>query len=143
MQPALRSILTAVLALILAMEPAAVEAKKPARHAESAQTEAIDVRRQPSTDYRTTPLMIIRFNQRKVYYERPLYEAVRQAVEAKPGVRFALQSRVPAGQEEAAGRNLDRVYRTLTEMGVPASRIAVESNQDAAISDSEVHIFVK
>lgn len=97
-----------------------------------------------SADHYSTPLMVVRFNQRKVYFERQLYEAVSRAVEAKPSVRFLLVSHVPQyGSSDTAERNFNKVYRTLTDMGVPASRISSERFADGAITESEVHVFVR
>ena len=99
----------------------------------------------PGSDHRTTPLMIIRFNQRKVYFERSLYEAVERAVEVKPGVRFTLVSMVP-GEEassDTADRNAGKIVKALNDMGVPSSRIDVQRKTDNSVDTGEVHVFVK
>ena len=46
-------------------------------------------------DHTNTPLMVVRFNQRHVYYQRPLYTAVSRALEVKPSARFTMVSVVP------------------------------------------------
>ncbi len=98
-----------------------------------------------------TPLMVVRFNQARVYYQKPLFSAVKQAFKAKPSVHFNVISLVPVGRDKAAGARLGRKARTNTSnivqamvnMGVPQSRINVQYRQQNAIRADEVHIFVE
>ena len=101
--------------------------------------------------HQTTPLMVIRFNQQKVYYDRTLYTAISKAVEAKPTVMFDLVSVVPesgdAGRDarwaQNAETNLGRVVASMNQMGVPQSRIGVTRRNVPGASGSEVQIFVR
>lgn len=96
-----------------------------------------------SAAYQTTPLLIIRFNQRQVNVEKALYTAVSAAADAKAGVRFRVVNHVPAGGEERAERNLSRVLSVMQEMGVPQKRITVERQEDGAVESDEVHVFAQ
>ena len=96
------------------------------------------------------PLVVIRFNQRQVYYENQLFTALDRAVAVKPSVLFEVVSYVPTGRDERASAdlaaraqaNLNRVLGSLGEMGVPASRIQVTTERDGALKHQEVHIYV-
>ncbi len=95
------------------------------------------------------PLVVIRFNQRKVYFEQQLYNAVSRAVAIKPTVLLEVVSFVPTGTsnrsvtEDMAKRNLSNVIQTLTKMGVPRERINVVNERSAALRYHEVHIYVQ
>jgi hypothetical protein len=99
----------------------------------------------------TGPLVIIRFNQPHVHFERSLYNAVSKAVEVKPSVQFDIVSLTPSTGDAAtdqqlkarAETNLRQVLKTMNEMGVPASRTSVHRQEDASIDASEVQIFVR
>ena len=96
-----------------------------------------------SADHTTTPLMVIRFNQPRIYFQRPLYNAVSRALAAKPSVMFNLINYVPTKDNGAAQRDLQAVLNTLNEMGVPSSRVSVNSQQDPTLRFSEVHLYVR
>lgn len=97
------------------------------------------------------PLVIIKFDRPNVNYQSALYTAVGRALERKPNATFDLVAVSPssgsAAQEalnsSAAKRNAEGVLRTLTDMGVPASRVQLlqETAEDA--DNNEVHIFVR
>lgn len=99
----------------------------------------------------TTPLMVIRFNQQKVYYDRSLYTAVSKAVAAKPTVMFDLVSVVPesgdaardARSAQAAEDNLGKVVASMNQMGVPQSRLTITRRPVSGAGSSEVQIFVR
>ncbi len=96
-----------------------------------------------------TPLIVIRFNQPHVMYERPLYNVISQALEAKPSATFdivsiSVQTRDSRNQQynnQLATANTHKVLATLQEMGLPQSRINLTSAADN-VSASEVRIFV-
>lgn len=101
--------------------------------------------------HRVQPLIIVRFNQPKVWFEKQLYNAVSQAVAAKPTVMFDVISVAATGpdgqptaqQSRQAEDGLNRVVRVMNDMGVPASRIAVSRQTSAAAESGEVHVFVR
>lgn len=97
------------------------------------------------------PLVIIKFDRPNVNYQPALYNAVGRALERKPNATFDLVAVSPtsgsAAQEalnsSAAKRNAEGVLRTLTDMGVPASRVQLLSETAADADNNEVHIFVR
>ncbi len=97
------------------------------------------------------PLMVIRFNQRNLHFERQLYSTLEQAVRIKPDVRFDVVALAP---ESASGGDLDgvggtvsqdgeRVVNSLVQMGVPKSRMRYAHYSDPNLRYGEVRIFVR
>lgn len=97
------------------------------------------------------PLVIIRFDRPNVEYQQALYNAVSQALSRKPTATFDLVAVSPsfgnaaqiALNTAAAKRNAEDVLRTLTDMGVPSSRIQLLATSDSAVETNEVHLFVR
>lgn len=104
----------------------------------------------PSTVGRR-PLAVIKFDRPNVPYQQQLYAAVSQAVERRPDVTFDLVAVAPnkdgAGQAGLAStqarRNAEAVYRTLTDMGLPADRVSLSATTSNATDVNEVHLFVR
>jgi len=102
-------------------------------------------------DAASKPLVLIRFNQRSVYYEKQLYMAVSRAVEVKPSVMFEIVSHVPdsSKQENAiawkklSAAHVSQVIASLNRMGVPASRISFNAQSQPGLKFDEVHIFAR
>ncbi len=97
------------------------------------------------------PLMIIRFNQPTVRFERPLAAAVARAQAAKPDVRFTLVQFTPVYGDgptqrqlaERADQLLQQVRGQIVASGVASSAIEVAQQQSTAITHTEVHILVQ
>ncbi|MGE0651203.1 MAG: hypothetical protein AB7P12_05570 [Alphaproteobacteria bacterium] len=92
------------------------------------------------------PLVVIRFDRPDVSYDRPLYTAVNSALERKPEAMFDLVAVAPTGaaaNATAARRNAENVLRSLTAMGLPASRVTLSAGTSAEAKTSEVHIYVR
>ena len=99
----------------------------------------------------TAPFIIIRFNQQRMYYEQPLYNAISKAVSMKPEVMFDVVAMTPrtgdaskdrAWQERSA-RNVQEVVNTLNALGVPSSRLNISRGQQSDIRFDEVHISAR
>ncbi|MBV9693093.1 MAG: hypothetical protein JO261_05280 [Alphaproteobacteria bacterium] len=98
-----------------------------------------------------TPLVVIRFDRPNVDYQQILYAALSQALQTRPGAGFSVvavsptRGTVTAVQlaQTAAKRHAQEVMRSITEMGVPASRLAVASSTDPGATSSEVRVFVR
>jgi len=94
------------------------------------------------------PLMIIRFNQRTVYYSKALYMAVSRAVDTKADVQFTLTSLIPQtgdrSRDKRAGQlaemHIRQVMREMQGMGVPAGRVNVTQEFSSVLDYDEVHI---
>ena len=99
----------------------------------------------------STPLVVIRFDKADVDYQQILYAALTEALKARPGAAFSVvavsptRGTVTAVQlaQTTAHRHAQEVVRSMTDMGVPASRLAVASQTDPATSATEVRVFVR
>jgi hypothetical protein len=97
------------------------------------------------------PLVIIRFYRRKVPYEKPLYTAVRRALERRPNVVFDLVAVAPQQDDpsqftlhsEASKRNAESVFRSLTSMGLPAERVSLSATTNGIVQSDEVRLYVR
>ena len=95
-------------------------------------------------------LVVVRFNQPRVYFDQQLYSAISKAVAIKPEVTFEVVSYAPAtGNPQAdqrwqsiAGRNTKTVIAAMTNMGVPMERISVSGESQAGLRYDETHVFV-
>ena len=98
-----------------------------------------------------SPLVVIHFDQSNVDYQQALYTALRQALQARPSASFSVVAVAPikgsAGKvqlaQATAHRHAQQVMRTMTDMGVPTSRMSESSATDPAASASEVRVFIR
>jgi hypothetical protein len=96
-------------------------------------------------------LVTIRFDRANPQYEQALYNAVSQALERRPDASFDLVAVAPgrtvAGGSAVAGsqvrRQAEQVLRSLTDMGLPASRVNLSATTSSAIEANEVQLFVR
>jgi hypothetical protein len=101
--------------------------------------------------YSGTPLVVIRFDHNDVDYQQILYAALNQALQTRPGAAFAVVAVSPTRgttaavqlAQTAAHRHAQEVMRTMTDMGVLATRLTVASATDPAATSSEVRVFVR
>lgn len=99
----------------------------------------------------SAPFIVIRFNQQRMYYEQPLYNAVAKAVSLKPEVMFDVVGVAPRsgdaavdGQWQQRSRaNVQEVVNTLNALGVPSSRLHVSYTQQEGPRFDEVHISAR
>jgi len=104
-----------------------------------------------ASSYGGTPLVVIRFDHANVDYQQILYAALNQALQSRPSAGFSVvavsptRGTVTAVQlaQTAAKRHAQEVMRSITDMGVPASRLAVASSTDPNATSSEVRVFVR
>ncbi len=97
------------------------------------------------------PLVIIRFDRPDVPYQQALYSAVSQTLERRPASMFdvvAIATSKGSPAEVALNtneskRNAERVFRTLTEMGLPGDRVTLSAIASGAVQTNEVHIYVR
>jgi hypothetical protein len=97
------------------------------------------------------PLVRIKFDNPNVDYEQALYVAVNEALDRYPEASFDLVAVNPTQGNAAevaiettrARRNAEKVLRTLTQMGLPAERVAISSDANAAAKSSEVHLYIR
>jgi hypothetical protein len=97
------------------------------------------------------PLVVIRFDRPNVDYQQILYAALNQALQSRPQAAFAVVAVAPTrgsvaavqSAQTAAKRHAQDVMRSIADMGVPASRLAVASATDPNATASEVRVFVR
>ncbi len=97
------------------------------------------------------PLVVIRFNQPRIHYEKQLYNALQRAVDIKPALLIQLVSYVPQGNDRSSNQRAEKqanaevaqVMRSLNTMGVPQSRVGVQREQTSAIRYHEIHLYVR
>ena len=97
------------------------------------------------------PLVVIRFDRPDVDYQQALYTAVNRALERRPQAMFDLVAVAPnrgtaaqaAAMTTTARRNAENVMRSLTGMGLPASRLSLSATSSAEAQSSEVHLYVR
>jgi len=95
-----------------------------------------------------SPLVVIRFDRRNVDYEQAVYTAVSRALERRPDATFDLVGVAPnrgqaAANTNTARRNAEQVLRSLTEMGLPPSRVSLSSAVSQQAQTNEVHIYIR
>ncbi|MBV9043748.1 MAG: hypothetical protein JO348_08620 [Alphaproteobacteria bacterium] len=98
-----------------------------------------------------TPLVVIRFDRPGVDYQQILYAALSQALQARPSAAFSVVAVAPTRgtaaavqlAQTSAKNHAQEVIRSMTDMGVPASRLQVASATDPGATSSEVRVFVR
>jgi hypothetical protein len=101
--------------------------------------------------YAGTPLVVIRFDHPGVDYQQILYAALSQALQAKPNAGFSVVAVSPTRGSAAAVQlaqtsaknHAQEVLRSMTDMGVPSTRLAIASATDPGATASEVRVFVR
>jgi TolA-binding protein len=98
-----------------------------------------------------TPLVVVKFDHPGVDYQQILYAALNQTLQNRPGASFQVVAVSPTRGTAAsvqiaqttARRHAQDVMRSMTDMGVPASRLNVASTTDPGAATSEVRVFVR
>jgi len=105
--------------------------------------------------YGATPsgaaLVTIRFDRADVEYQQILYTALSQALQSRPGAGFDIVGVSPTRgtatavqlAQTSARRHAQDVMRSMTDMGVPATRLGISSATDPSITNSEVRVYVR
>ena len=98
-----------------------------------------------------TPLVVIKFDRPGVDYQQILYAALNQALQNRPSAGYQVVAVSPTRgtaasvqiAQSTARRHAQDVMRSMTDMGVPATRLNVASTTDPGASASEVRVFVR
>lgn len=96
-------------------------------------------------------LVVIRFDRTTVPYQQALYNAVSRVLERRPNAIFDLVAVAPSAGGKArvalnttkSRRHADNVRRSLVEMGLPPSRLAVSAKTSAQARTNEVHVYLR
>ena len=97
------------------------------------------------------PLVVVKFDHPDVDYQQILYAALNQALQNRPGANFQVVAVSPTRgtaasvqiAQSTARRHAQDVMRSMTDMGVPATRLNVASTTDPSATVSEVRVFVR
>jgi len=97
------------------------------------------------------PLVVIKFDRPDVDFQQQLYAALNQALQSRPSAGFEVVAVSPSKGNAAAvqiaqttaRRHAQDVMRSMTDMGVPATRLGVASTTDPVAAGSEVRVFVR
>ncbi len=97
------------------------------------------------------PLVVVRFDHPNVDYQQILYAALNQALQNRPGANFQVVAVSPTRgtaasvqiAQSTARRHAEDVMRSMTDMGVPPTRLNVASTTDPSATTSEVRVFVR
>ena len=97
------------------------------------------------------PLVVIRFDRDKVAFQQALYNAVSRVLENRPDAVFDLVAVAPGNGGPArvalnstkARRHAESVLRSLIEMGLPPSRVAVSAKTSGGAKSNEVHLYLR
>ena len=97
------------------------------------------------------PLVVIRFDRANVNYQQPLYNAVSRVLERRKNAAFELVAVTPniggpaavAVNSGKTRRSAEQVLRSLTDMGLPSSRIAMSARTSSKAQTNEVHLYLR
>jgi hypothetical protein len=87
------------------------------------------------------PFVVIRFEEPDPDYGAALYDAVSGALKRRPDAAFDLVA--VTRDPDAAQRNLQRVLRSLRDMGLPAERLSLSAAAAADDGTDEVWIYLR
>ena len=72
------------------------------------------------------------------------YQALSRALERRPDAVFDLVAVSPQGGSPAEARkNAEAVFQSMTNMGLPAERVAMAAMGSTSATNPEVHIYVR
>ena len=97
------------------------------------------------------PLVVIRFDDPNIDYEKTLYDAIGITVDKKPDASIGLVAVAPIGKNEGETRinaskvkkYAERVLRSMVSFGMPSKKIALSAKTSGDVVVPEVHIFVQ
>ncbi len=98
-----------------------------------------------------TPLIIIRFNQDFVKYEKSLHKSVSAALQVKPSTFFDIVSLVPhankSGKDKEARKTSEaltaKIVQNIKGSGVSEDKIRVTYQDNPGVQSPEIHIFAR
>ncbi|MCC7272661.1 MAG: hypothetical protein IT561_08335 [Alphaproteobacteria bacterium] len=92
------------------------------------------------------PFVVIRFDRADVEYERPLYEALRVAVDRDPRVRFDVVAVSPKDTKVSA-RTVEgyarKVAKSMVAMGLDSDQARTYERSISGISEPQVHLYIR
>ncbi len=95
------------------------------------------------------PVLVIRFNQKNVYFENALKTVVDSVARGKIDASYAVESVTPMNEtqdgraDSVHAANLLAVVSKLNKLGVDANKIGVKESKSDAVTSQEISIFVQ
>ncbi len=105
----------------------------------------------PQVNITGLPLVVIRFDDPDINYEKTLFDAVGTTVDKKSDATFGLVAVAPIGKNEGETRinsskvkkYAERVLRSLVSFGLPSKKVALTAKTSGDVVVPEVHIYVQ
>ena len=105
----------------------------------------------PKVNISGLPLVVIRFDDPDIDYEKTLFDAIGTTVDKKPSASFGLVAVSPIGKNEGETRinsskvkkYAERVLRSLVSFGLPSKKVALSAKTSSDVVVPEVHIYVQ
>ena len=105
----------------------------------------------PQVNISGLPLVVIRFDDPDINYEKTLFDAIGITVDKKADANFGLVAVAPIGKNEAETRinsskvkkYAERVLRSLVSFGLPSKKEALTAKPSGDVVVPEVHIYVQ
>ncbi len=91
-------------------------------------------------------VMIIRFNQKYIYFENAMKKVIDRVASVKPGAIYEIQSIIPNDGSDANAKkyleNLRNVVGTFNKLGIGTDKLSIRTDV-ANVENQEVNIFVR
>ena len=105
----------------------------------------------PQVNISGLPLVVIRFDDPDINYEKTLFDAIGTTVDKKSDATFGLVAVAPIGKNEGETRinsskvkkYAERVLRSLVSFGLPSKKVALTAKTSGDVVVPEVHIYVQ
>jgi hypothetical protein len=88
------------------------------------------------------PIAKFVFDKADIDFQEPLYQAMSRALERNPAATFEVSGTSPRGKDADAKKYVRGVVNALTDMGLPANRVAITTST-GDVKASEVSIYEK
>lgn len=99
-----------------------------------------------ANDHYRVPLAVIRFNQPRIYFQKPLDTATRKALQVDSNVQFRILHYIPKGKspdDKTIKNDLKAVVNQLQSSGVSLKNIRVKHQEADALRYNEVHVYIR
>jgi hypothetical protein len=105
----------------------------------------------PQVNITGLPLVVIRFDDPDINYEKTLFDAIGTTVDKKSDASFGLVAVAPIGKNEGETRinsskvkkYAERVLRSMVSFGLPSKKVALTAKTSGDVVVPEVHIYVQ
>ncbi|MEK6745527.1 MAG: hypothetical protein AABY33_00645 [Pseudomonadota bacterium] len=92
-------------------------------------------------------VLVIRFNQKYVYFENALKKVIDKVYGIKPNAGYEIQSVIPNDGNDGNAKkyleNLRNVVAEFNRLGIPKERISIRTDVTDLVQSQEINIFVR